>query len=181
MDNFDIWKVKTEVKTGFKCYEDSTNNQLMFYGISTKFTDFKNYITSTHRKLPTGTIIFLMDAGESYMYYAGTEGKDYTVLKEDTMSADLDTGETYDSTYTTPETAETYEKIQMKYTANGTVDIYEGETLKYSDSTGDGTEKTFELTYATDTTFKVTVTGPAEAFTITFSGVDVNSGTFYNI
>jgi hypothetical protein len=72
--SFDIWKVTVEDSTGFKCYEDSTNNQLMFYGISANFNAFKTAVSAlTEHYIPTGSIVFLMDNGKANMYYAPTD------------------------------------------------------------------------------------------------------------
>lgn len=58
-----------EEETGFHSYEASINygvkGQLMFYGTSDKFNDFK---TLAGNNFATGTIVYLLDTGDSYMY-----------------------------------------------------------------------------------------------------------------
>lgn len=69
MSNTEFTALKAEVEkaTGFHCYENSTNNQLVFYGTSDKFEEFKRMIGTD---LVTGTIAYLMDSGDSALYSA---------------------------------------------------------------------------------------------------------------
>lgn len=60
-------KASIETDTGFVCYEDSSNNQLTFYGTSDKLAAFK---TLAANKFKTGTVVYVIDTGDSYMYSA---------------------------------------------------------------------------------------------------------------
>ena len=175
---FDEWKVRCEATTGFKCYEDSTNNQLMFWGLDKNFEAFKNYITSSDIKLPTGTIVFCMDKGDTYYYYAGETGRDVTELNTAEINA-VDEGESYSATYTTPNSGSVYENMLIEYVATGEISITVGEEVVTTDTTNDGTTKTFSVTYAADTDYILTVTGPSDQFEAKWSGEDVNRGKFY--
>ena len=72
MYNTELTTLKSEVEkaTGFHCYENSTNNQLVFYGTSDKFEEFKQMIGTD---LVTGTIAMLIDTGDSHMYSSFTK------------------------------------------------------------------------------------------------------------
>lgn len=54
-----------ENATGYHAYETSNQNQLVFYGTSAKFNDFKT-LASTN--FETGTIVIFVDTGASKMY-----------------------------------------------------------------------------------------------------------------
>lgn len=58
-----------ETETGFVCYETANmvKPQYTFYGTSDKLTAFK---TLAAEKLATGTIVYIIDTGDSYMYSA---------------------------------------------------------------------------------------------------------------
>lgn len=75
---FDEIKVTIENETGFKSYEDSSNNQITFYGVSSNLNAFKAKITelisaTDSIALATGTVAYTMDDGASYMYYRPTD------------------------------------------------------------------------------------------------------------
>ncbi len=63
--DFDKLKNEVEKATGFACYETSPGSQLTFFGTSDKLSEFKELVSN---KLPTGTIVYTMDDGESTMY-----------------------------------------------------------------------------------------------------------------
>jgi len=63
--NIDDLISKIEKETGFSVYEYTGGSQLVFYGTSDKFEEFKEMIEN---KVDTGTIAVCMDTGNSYMY-----------------------------------------------------------------------------------------------------------------
>lgn len=63
--NYDLLKVNAEEETGFKCYESQPGDQQTWFGTSDKFADFKTIVGSL---LPTGTVVYLIDTGDTYMY-----------------------------------------------------------------------------------------------------------------
>lgn len=60
---------KIEDETGFVCYEGNAGQQSCFFGISTNADLFKEMVAG---KIPTATILYLLDTGDSAMYYAPT-------------------------------------------------------------------------------------------------------------
>lgn len=58
-------KETIEKETGFVCYEDSSNNQITFFGTSDKLADFKALAAD---KFKTATIVYCLDTGDSQMY-----------------------------------------------------------------------------------------------------------------
>lgn len=61
--------VKVEAETGFHAFENDRNSQMVFYGTSDKFDDFKMLVAN---KIPTGTMVILIDTGASGFYSAYT-------------------------------------------------------------------------------------------------------------
>lgn len=59
------FKKDLEADTGFVCYEVQPGDQTTFYGTSDMFDDFK---TAVGTMFNTGTIAFLIDIGEKFMY-----------------------------------------------------------------------------------------------------------------
>ena len=59
------FKKELEEETGFVCYEVQPGDQVTFFGTSDKFDAFK---TAVGDLLDTGTIAYLMDNCDSYMY-----------------------------------------------------------------------------------------------------------------
>ena len=64
-NDFDALVEEVAKQTGFVCYETQPGSQLTFFGTSDKFNEFKTLVSNI---LPTGTIAYTMDDGESYMY-----------------------------------------------------------------------------------------------------------------
>ena len=63
--DFDALLDEVAQTTGFVCYETQPGNQLVFYGTSDKLSEFK---TKVGNVLPTGTIAYTIDDGETTMY-----------------------------------------------------------------------------------------------------------------
>lgn len=61
--------LQIEMETGFTTFENSNQAkpQYTFYGTSDKYAEFKALVEG---KIPNGTIAYLMDTAESYMYSA---------------------------------------------------------------------------------------------------------------
>lgn len=69
---FDEWKVSLEHNTGFHCYENTCNNQLTFYGLSSNFDAFADiYRNSVFAN--TGNMIYLMDTSETKIFSASED------------------------------------------------------------------------------------------------------------
>lgn len=63
--DFDVFMEEVKEQTGFACYETQPGNQLVFYGTSDKLAAFKELVGN---RLPTGTVAYTMDDGESTLY-----------------------------------------------------------------------------------------------------------------
>lgn len=69
--NEEFYELRKTVEsvTGFVCYEGNAGQQYCFYGISENVEAFKTMVAG---KIPTATILYLLDTGDSYMYYLPT-------------------------------------------------------------------------------------------------------------
>lgn len=61
---------RIELETGFKSFEGSLQNQLVFYGISANWAKFQ---TMDKGVINTGSLVVLLDTKETYAYYAPTD------------------------------------------------------------------------------------------------------------
>ena len=64
-NEFDALMAQVAEETGFVCYETQAGSQITFFGTSDKLAAFKTLVGDV---LPTGTIAYTMDNGESCMY-----------------------------------------------------------------------------------------------------------------
>lgn len=63
--DFDALLEQVKQQTGFASYETQPGNQLVFYGTSDMLDTFKELVGN---RLPTGTVAYTMDDGESTLY-----------------------------------------------------------------------------------------------------------------
>lgn len=68
--HFEELKAKIENETGFYCFEDSLNAQPVFYGLSADFSSFKDLVKD---HIKTGTMVILVDTGDSHLWSAKTK------------------------------------------------------------------------------------------------------------
>lgn len=59
------FKDEVEAATGFVAYETQPGDQCVWYGTSDKYEDFVEMMAD---KFNTGTIAYLIDTGDRYMY-----------------------------------------------------------------------------------------------------------------
>ena len=59
------FKKQLEADTGFTFYEVQPGDQTTFFGTADKYEEFKEAVGN---KFNTGTLVFLMDTGDKYMY-----------------------------------------------------------------------------------------------------------------